>query len=298
MLERVHSDVCGPIPRKSVGGVKYFVTFTDDCTRCTITYLLKSKDKVTDKFIEFKELVEKQTSRQIKNFRTDNGGEFINKRLDDYLKSNGIWHEKIIPFTSEQNCVAERLNRTLVERVRCMLLKTILPEELWGEALMTAIYLKNRAPTKAVEKMTPYEAWSGLKPDLSHLRVFCCKALAHIPDCRRTKFDKKTEEFIFVGYCEDLKGYRLVKLLNKKLCKTGDVVLFETKFAAYQQINEKANNESHSEEEKMISDSRPVIITSHQLSSQLPLHQSEDDSDILNPEAKKGLMKCIKYQTQ
>ena len=116
--------------RKSVSGAKYFVTFTDDYTRYTITYLLKSKDEVTDKFIKYKELVEKQTYRQMKHFRTKNGGEFMNKRLNDYMKSNGIWHKKTIPYTPEQNGVAERLNRTLVERVRCMLLETNLPEEL------------------------------------------------------------------------------------------------------------------------------------------------------------------------
>ena len=77
---------------------------------------------------------------------------------------------------------------------------------------MTATYLKNRASTKAVEKTTPYEGWTGLKPDLNHLRVLGCKALAHIPDCIRKKFDSKAEEFIFVGYCEDSNGYKLVKL--------------------------------------------------------------------------------------
>ena len=66
MLERIHSDVCGPMSRKSVGDAKYLVTYTDDCTRYTITYLLKSKDEVTDKFIEYEELVEKQTSRKLK----------------------------------------------------------------------------------------------------------------------------------------------------------------------------------------------------------------------------------------
>ena len=108
-----------------------------------------------------------------------------------------------------------------------MLLETNLPEELWGEALMTATYMKNRAPTKAVEKMTPYETWTCLKSDLSHLRIFDCNVLAHIPDCKRTKFDSKAEEFIFVGYCEDSKDYRLVELSNEKLCKAHDVVLLK-----------------------------------------------------------------------
>ena len=98
-----------------------------------------------------------------------------------------------IPKTPEQNGVAERLNRTLVEMARSMLLDGKLKLKFWAEAVSTAVYLKNRTPSSAL-KITPYEAWHGSKPKVDHLRVFGCDAFAHIPKDERSKFDSKTRK--------------------------------------------------------------------------------------------------------
>ena len=222
LLELIHSDVCGKISEKSVGGAQYFLTFTDDKTRYTWVYTLKTKDQVFECFLAWKALVEKATKRKVRTFRTDNGGEYTSTQFKNYLKGEGIRHELTIPKTPEQNGVSERLNRTLVEMARSMLLDSKLPKKFWAEAVSTADYLKNRSPSKALN-MTPYEAWYGSKPRVNRLRVFGCDAYTHIPKDERTKFDSKTRKCIMVGYGTVTKGYRLYDMKEKKIIRSRDV---------------------------------------------------------------------------
>ena len=186
--------MCGKIGTKSLGGANYFLTFIDDKTHYVWVYVLKTKDEVFKYFLEWKTQAEKSSGYQLKVLRTDNGGEYTSKEFKNYLKSEGVRHELTVPKTPEQNGVAERLNRTLVEAVRSMLIDANLPHKFWAEALSTAVYLKNRSPTKAVKDMTPFEAWKNMKPKVGHLRVFGCDAFAHIPKDERHKLDVKASK--------------------------------------------------------------------------------------------------------
>ena len=206
ILGLVHSDVCGKINTKSIGGAEYFLTFIDDRTCYVWVYPMKHKSEVFDCFLEWKAMVENASGNKLKVLHTDNGGEF---KFEEFLKSKGIRHECTIPKTPEQNGVAERLNRTLVETVRSMLIDSKLPHKFWAEALSTATYLRNRSPTKVIEGMTPHEAWTKVKPRIEHLRVFGCDAYAHIPKDERQKLDSKMRKCIFLGYGKETKGYRL-----------------------------------------------------------------------------------------
>ena len=143
-------------------------------------YFLKKKDQVFEKFLEWKTMVEKETGKNLKALCTDTGGEFTSSKFEAYLKS-GVRHELTIPKTPEQNGVAERMNRTLVEATRSMLSNANLPPKFWAEALSNAAYLQKRSPTKVVKGMTPQEAWTGAKPQVDHLRVFGCQAFVHVP---------------------------------------------------------------------------------------------------------------------
>ena len=100
----------------------------------------------------------------MKILHTNNGGEFTSDEFETYLKREGIKQELTIPKCPEQNGVAKRFNRTLVEMVRSMLADSELPKSFWAEALETAVYLRNRCSTKSVEGKTPYEAMYGEKP--------------------------------------------------------------------------------------------------------------------------------------
>lgn len=139
LLGLVHSDVCGKMSSESLSGGEYFLTFIDDKTRYVWVYVLKSKDQVFSCFLEWKSMVERSTGQQLKTLRTGNGGEYTSNKFKEYLKTEGVKHERTIPKTPEQNGVAERMNRTLVEAVHSMLSTSKLPHKFCAEALATAV---------------------------------------------------------------------------------------------------------------------------------------------------------------
>ena len=225
----MHSDLCGKMNEKSLSGAEYFLSFIDDKTRYVWVYFLKSKDQVFEKFLEWKTMVEKSTGRKLKAIRTDNGGEFTSKEFEAHLTTEGVRHEVTISKNPEQNGVAERMNRTLVETARSILVNANLPHRFWAEALSTATFLRNRSPTKAVCGMTPHEAWTGEKPRVDGLRVFGCQAFVHVPKEERKKLDPKSRKCILLGYGTTTKGYRLYDPLKKKVFHSRDVIFNEQK---------------------------------------------------------------------
>ena len=229
-LQLIHTDLCGPMSEPSWGGAKYLLMFTDDFTRKTFCYFLKTKNEVFRFFKDFKALVEKQTGLKIKRLRSDNGTEYCNGTFKAYLKNAGIIHETTVPYAPEQNGVSERANRTVIEKARTMLIDSGLSKKYWAEAVSASVYLKNRSPSAAIKDATPEELWTKKKVDISHLRIFGCIAYAHIPKNFRKKLDSKSEQMIMIGYCESTKGYRLVKPNDpNKLIKRRDVIFLEDK---------------------------------------------------------------------
>ena len=170
---------------QSLIGAEYFLTFIDEKTRYVWVYVLKHKSETFEKFLEWKALVEKSSDPKVKALRTDNGGKYTSTKFESYLKAERVRHEYTVPKTPEQNRVAERMNRTLVESLRSMLSDAKLPHKFWAEALATAVYLRNRSPIKPVTGMTPFEAWTGKKPNVKHLQIFGCTVYAHIPKDER-----------------------------------------------------------------------------------------------------------------
>ncbi len=121
-LEVVHSDVCGKINSKSLNGGEYFLTFVDVHTRYAWIYILKHKSQVFQCFQVWKALAERLSDRKLVSLRTDNGGEYTSQEFQTYLEKEGIEHQFTVPRTPEQNGVAERFNRTVMEAVRSMLI--------------------------------------------------------------------------------------------------------------------------------------------------------------------------------
>ncbi|GJR20718.1 putative RNA-directed DNA polymerase [Tanacetum coccineum] len=226
ILDLVHSDVCGPMKTKTLGGCSYFVTFIDDHSRKVWVYTLKTKDQVLDVFKQFHALVERQTGKKLKCIRTDNGGEYIGP-FDAYCREHGIQHQKTPPKTPQLNGLAERMNRTLVERVRCLLSHAGLPASFWGEALNTAVHVINLTPCVPLRFDVPDRVWSGKDVSYRHLRVFGCKASVHIPKDERSKLDVKGKPCVFLGYGQDEFRYRLYDPVQKKLVRSRDVVFEE-----------------------------------------------------------------------
>ena len=197
---------------KFQGGAEYFLTFIDRHIRYAWVHLLQTKDQVFEWFVHWKALVEKSSGKKLKTLRTDNGGEFTSTQFENFLKIEGIQHERTILKTPQQNGVAERLNRTLVEMSRSMLLDAKLSKKFWAESVATAVYLRNRCPSKAVMGKMPYKAWFGQKPMVDHLRVFGCGAYVHVPKDEQKKLDSKAKKCVLLGYGDTIKGYRLYNL--------------------------------------------------------------------------------------
>ena len=127
----------------------------------------------------------------------------------------------------QPNCVAKRNNRTLKETVNCMLQSKGLGLNFWVEAINCANYIVNHTPTKVLRNITLEEAWISIKPDVSHFRVFGSDAWAHIPDAKHKALEPKSEKYIFVGYSEDVKGYRLLQPKSKNVIVRRDVKFHE-----------------------------------------------------------------------
>ena len=227
-LERIHSDVCGPMQTESHGGKRYFVTFIDDYSKCCAVYFIRNKSEVLEKFQEFEAAVTVETGLKIGALRSDNGGEYVSEAFGNFLKSKGIQHELTVPDTPQQNGTAERMNRTLVESARAMLFNSGLPMVFWAEAISTACYLRNRTQTAGIKEATPYEVWYGRKPDLSHLRIFGCAAYALVRDFQRKKWDSKAQKMIFIGYSRSAKGFRLYDPTSRRVFVRKDVIFNES----------------------------------------------------------------------
>uniref|UniRef100_A0A6V7M0T8 Integrase catalytic domain-containing protein n=1 Tax=Bracon brevicornis TaxID=1563983 RepID=A0A6V7M0T8_9HYME len=225
-LELLHMDLCGPMPTKTVGGRRYLMTIIDDFSRYTFVYLLTEKSQDERVIRDFIAEMKTQYGEKPKCFRSDRGGEFMSHDLMQFLAKQGVKVQRTAPYTPEQNGVAERKNRTLVEATRTMLIDAGLADQYWGEAVMTAGYVQNLLPTRVRDK-TPFELFFDKKPDISHLRVYGCKAYAHIPKQMRLKLDNKTRECIFVGYSQESKAYRLLEENTGKILTSRDIKFVE-----------------------------------------------------------------------
>ncbi|CAN1352538.1 Retrovirus-related Pol polyprotein from transposon TNT 1-94, partial [Linum perenne] len=214
---------------ESKGGKHYYITFVDDYSRYTKVYLLKTKDEAAQKFLTFKTESENQLDRKVKRLRTDRGGEYGSKLLKDICESSGIIHETTAPYCPQQNGVAERKNRTLKNMMNAMIISSGLPNNLWGEAVLSATHILNRVPHKRLDK-TPYELWKGYAPNLEYLKVWGCLAKVGILSHKRSVVGAKTFDCVFVGYATNSVAYRFMRLDDRSICEYRDAVFFEDQF--------------------------------------------------------------------
>ena len=222
-LGLIHTDVCGPITPESFSGKRYFISFVDDFSRKTWVYFLKEKSEVFKVFKKFRVMVEKETNKHIKAVRSDRGGEFTSTEFMKYCDEHGIRRFLTASYSPQQNGVAERKNRTILDMVRSMMKSKNMPKEFWAEAVQCAIYIQNRCPHARLNGKTPQEVWSGQKPSVSHLKVFGSVAYAHVPSQQRTKLEDKCKKYVFIGYDEMTKAYKLLDPINQKVIVSRDV---------------------------------------------------------------------------
>ena len=177
---------------------------------------LKQEKLETVNLVSHKKGQTPSTGLSIKIVRSDRGGEYYGRFTDQgqrpgpfakFLEENGIVAQYTTPGTPQQNGVAERRNRTLMDMVRSMTSVSNLPPNMWSEALKTAVYILNRAPSKSVPK-TPFELWNGWKPSLNHVHIWGCQVEVRVYNPHERKLDPRTVSGFFIGYAEKSKGYR------------------------------------------------------------------------------------------
>ncbi|KAD7116805.1 hypothetical protein E3N88_04073 [Mikania micrantha] len=228
-------------------GSNYYVTFIDDATRKVGVYFLKNKFEVFDVFKKWKAAVEMETNLKVKCLKSDNGGEYISTEFVNYCADRGIKMIKTVPRTSQQNGIAERMNRTINERARSMRLNAGLPKTFWANAVNTAAYLINRGPSVPLGFKIPEEEWLGREVTIKHLKVFGCDAYVGIKDFERDKLDPKAKRCTFIGCGAKNMGYRLWDAQSKKILRSRDHVFNEAKLYKDKDITVPETHKEHTE---------------------------------------------------
>ena len=258
-LYRVYMDYWGPYRVTSMGGMRYYLTITDDYTRKSWIWVTDNRGSMDlcARFLNWKASLEVESSEHLHAVRCDNAKEF--GVLENVLRPWGVVFEYTTAYTPEQNGVAERLNRTLVSMARCMLFDAELGQEFWAEAVITANYLRNLLPVASERGMTPEEAWTGQKPSVKHLRVFGCECWVHIPKETRAKMDPTAEARIFLGYMGTDRQYRVYNPYTKGVERHTNVTFNEAVPGGY--LTEKAQEEEEWDDDSTIplEDSGSVI---------------------------------------
>ncbi|GJT08244.1 putative ribonuclease H-like domain-containing protein [Tanacetum coccineum] len=173
-LFMLHMDLFGPTFVSSLMHKKYCLVVTDDYSRFSWVFFLTTKDETSEILKIFIKEVENLVDKKVKIIRSDNGTEFKNKVMDDFCREKGIKREYSVARTPQQNGVAERKNRTLIEAARTMLADSKLPTTFWAEAVSTACYVQNRVLIVKPHNKTPYELFRGFKPAIGFMKPFGC----------------------------------------------------------------------------------------------------------------------------
>lgn len=233
-FDLVHCDLWGPYRVPTCNGCKYFLTIVDDCTRGVWTILLPTKQHAIQSLKDFLVTVTTQFHTSVKCLRSDNGGEFMNHDLCQFLNSQGIIHQTSCPSTPQQNGRVERKQRNLLEMTRALMFQANLPTKFWGDCLLTSTYIINRIPTSVLGFVSPYELLFHEPSDCNNLRVLGCLAYmsVHSPD----KLAPRAVKTIFLGYPPHQKGYKLFDHLTNSFHVSRHVIFHENVFP-YKDIN-------------------------------------------------------------
>ena len=229
-LFRLHLDICGPFSIEAHDGSLYLLQIVDDYSRYVWARTMPNRQTQTvlghlKDFVAEAEAL--HSGHRVSILRSDNGPELVSASFNAWLKSRGIRRERTATYTPHQNGVVERMNRAVVELGRTMLIAAHLPMKFWALAMDTAVYCRNRSPTTSLDDRTPYEAWHGKRPAISHMRIFGCLAFAHVRKEERSKLDPKAKACIFVGYSPDSTCYRLWDPRSETIIESRDVYFVE-----------------------------------------------------------------------
>ncbi|KAJ9556551.1 hypothetical protein OSB04_011165 [Centaurea solstitialis] len=208
-LQLLHMDLFGPVNVQSIAGKKYTLVIVDEYSRYTWVFFLQSKSDAPEEIILFVRKMEKLNNLTVRSIRSDHGTEFKNSTLETFFDQKGISQNFSSVRTPQQNGIAERRNRTLIEAARSMLSEANLATQFWAEAVNTACYTQNRSLIVMRFRRTPYELFRNRKPSIEHLHIFGCVCYILNNKDNLGKFDSKSDDGIFLGYSSISKTYRV-----------------------------------------------------------------------------------------
>ena len=220
--ERICTDLQGPMETTGSGGAHYSMNFVCEATGMTWLYFLTHKSNAAKAAEAFLNMIKTQ-GKTIKHLRSDGGGEYIGDDFRTNLRQHGVLHETTNPDSPNQNGKAERNNRTIMEMARCMLQAAGMPNKFWVEAMKMAEWVRNRAPSRAIDGKTAHEAWTGQKPDVGHLRVFGSLCYVHVPKKDRTKLDAKAKICFLTGVSDSERKYQVWSPDDGRFIWTADI---------------------------------------------------------------------------
>ncbi|GKA05161.1 putative ribonuclease H-like domain-containing protein [Tanacetum coccineum] len=216
-LFMLYMDLFGPTFVSSLMHKKYCLVVTDDYSRFSWVFFLTTKDETSEILKNFIKEIENLVDKKVKIIRSDNGTEFKNKVIDDFCREKSIKREYSVARTPQQNGVAERKNRTLIEAARTMLADSKLPTTFWAEAVSTVCYVQNRVLIVKPYNKTPYELFRGFKPAIGFMKSFGCHVTILNTLDNLGKFDGKSDEGFFVGYSLSSKAFRVYNTRTRKV---------------------------------------------------------------------------------
>ncbi|CAD7085369.1 unnamed protein product [Hermetia illucens] len=279
----IHSDVCGPISPTAISNKNYFVLFVDEYTHYCVSYTIAHK---SDVFLVFKDFVAKSEAHfdlKVVNLYSDNGGEYLSNEMKDYCCEKGITYHLTVPRTPQLNGVSERMVRTITEKVRSMIISACMDKIFWCDAVLTATYLINITPTRALKQTkTPYEMWHGKKPQIKYLKIFGSTVFVHNKNSR-TKFDDKSWKGILIGY--EPNGHKVWDVEREKYAIVRDVIVDELDFIRSRPIAKcEGVNKRNSEDKTDVSDKKSKSVeglkVSENISDKNNVHVETDSAGI------------------
>nr|GEV16071.1 putative ribonuclease H-like domain-containing protein [Tanacetum cinerariifolium] len=228
-LQLLHMDLFGPTSIRSIDHKYYCLVITDDYIRFCWVFFLEHKDETYPILKDFINLIGNQLNKKVKAMRCNNGTEFKNVYVIELCGSKGIKREYSNARTPQQNMVAERKNKTLIEAARTMLADSKLPTMFWTEAVRTACYVLNRFLVTSPHNKTPYALLTRSIPSVSHFKPFGCHVTILNTSDHLGKFDGKADEGYIVGYSASNKAYRVYNMPNKRVEETINLRLLKEK---------------------------------------------------------------------
>ncbi|GJV59908.1 putative ribonuclease H-like domain-containing protein [Tanacetum coccineum] len=217
------------VSMKSINKKSYCLVVTDDFSRFSWVFFLATKDETPEILKNFITGIENQTDHKVKTIRCDNGTEFKNRIMNEFCEMKGIRREFSVARTPQQNGVAERKNRTLIEAAGTMLADSKLPTTFWAEVVNTACYVQNRVLVIKPYNKTPYELFLGRKPALSFMRPFGCPVTILNTLDHLGKFDEKSDDGFFIGYSINSKAFRVFNTRTRFVEEKLHINLLENK---------------------------------------------------------------------